>query len=719
MNPWFLVEDPVVLERGILEPCSKILADTSNTNCELNSKPSIHYPSPALTLIRGVDIRLYMELGNIIEYIDRQKIICAVILDMKNNKAHLLNESNREVSLSLNRILHAGDQGLDLSLTRDQQVAGLQKTAEKQIELSGHIDVQALWDILHTDPKWIDVPVITSLCFPDNATGLHESAVIRALFNNREYFKFDRTRFLPYSAAQVEQMKQQAEEAQREAHLITTGRKWLGKILRNQHLPEDENKAAFIEILRSTFLFEKESPHYRIGKEILNKTSITNIQDLFPLLVKLNVFDENENIDLHRMQIPVAFSKDIATHAAEINPFSSDPSDCSRTDFSNLALMTIDGPGTQDFDDALSIRDKGDHVELGVHIVDVAHFIKKGDVLDKEAFRRGSSIYMPDLKVPMLPTALAENLCSLKAREIRPAISLMIKISKTWEILDYEIVASMINVKHQLTYQDADLMAEDDPDMKALLKIAKEFRNKRLEQGAVHILLPEIHFRNNGGADIQLMCIDRESPGRLLVAEIMILANWLFARHLGRHHIPAVFRSQQDPKERLYRGTKGTLFQNYMQRRLLNRFTLSEYPERHSGLGLDAYITATSPIRKYFDLVSQRQIRATLGLETPYTAEEIKNIIQHLGLPLGNIGRLQTRRNRFWILKHLAAKTGERVEALTLQKKRNGYQILLQEFMIECLLPVPGNMKLKPEDLIHVKIQHVDPRKDVISVFMG
>ena len=660
-----------------------------------------------------------MEPGNIIEYIDRQKIICAVVLAIKSNKAHLLNESNREVSLSLNRILHSGDTALNLDLSRDQKVEQLQNISKKQTELSRQIDIQSLWELLHTDPEWIDVPVITSLCFPEHPSGVHESAVIRALFENREYFKFDRTRFLPYTPEQVAHMKEQAREAQRIDDLIATGAKWVKNIQSSKTVTFDDQDSALVDILKSSFVFEKESPHYHICKEILNKTDIQNLQDLFPILIKLNVFDKNENLDLHRMQIPVDFSPEICTHVTHIHPFGLDSRHNKRTDLTDLNLMTIDGPGTQDFDDALSIQNREDYFELGVHIADVAHFIKKRDLLDEEAFHRGSSIYMPDLKIPMLPTSLAENVCSLKADEIRPAISLLIKLSPSWDIMDYDIIPSMIKVHEQLSYQDADILLESRPEMAMLFNIAKDFRNRRIEHGAVHISLPEIHFKNNETNGVQLMVVDRESPGRLLVAEIMILANSLFADHLGKHQMPAVFRSQPAPKERLYRGTEGTLFQNYMQRRLLNRFVLSEQPERHSGLGLEAYVTATSPIRKYFDLITQRQIRATLELETPYSAEEIKNMMHQLAVPLGNVGRIQARRNRFWILKHLEKQTGQRFEALILQKRRNGYQVLIPEFMIECILPVPGNMKLKPEDLIHIKIQHVDPRKDILSVFMG
>ncbi len=114
----------------------------------------------------------------------------------------------------------------------------------------------------------------------------------------------------------------------------------------------------------------------------------------------------------------------------------------------------------------------------------------------------------------------------------------------------------------------------------------------------------------DASGDICLNRIDRESPARMMVSELMILANTVMARFLIDNNLPAIFRSQVAPQKQLYKGMEGTLFQNYMQRRYLNRFILGPSPEKHAGLGVDAYVTATSPIRKYSDLVTQRQIRA-------------------------------------------------------------------------------------------------------------
>ena len=156
-----------------------------------------------------------------------------------------------------------------------------------------------------------------------------------------------------------------------------------------------------------------------------------------------------------------------------------------------------------------------------------------------------------------------------------------------------------------------------------------------------------------------------------------------------------------------------------MQRKLLNRFVLRARPEKHSGLGLDAYVTATSPIRKYFDLVTQRQIRSVLGLEEAYTEQEIEGIIEQLAQPMADVGRIQFRRNRYWLLKHLEGRIGKKEEAIVLRRRHNAYSILLTAYMVECALPQSSGIDLKPEDLVQVTIQHVNARSNTLSVYMG
>ncbi len=655
-----------------------------------------------------------------VEYIDSKKIICAVVLEVKNQRLRLLTETNREVNLSESRLSHKCEMRLDPSILRSTMVHTLKEIASRRNALISHINIKELWEVLNTEQEWIDLDTMTGLCFPESPSRDHESAVVRAFFSNRLYFKFNHDRFFPNTQDQVEQKIVQERETALRNRIIKEGGEWLKNVLNDTPYSPSENKTQIINILKSFYLFQKESKTYNLGKAMLAKAGISPDEGIFQVLVKLGVFDKNENTDLYKYNISTSFPGNVMERATELAGSQQEFSDNSmRKDLTMLSLMTIDGQATLDFDDAISIEDHGDYYHLGIHIVDVGHFIKKGDSIDQEALDRGSSIYMPDQKIPMIPACLAENLCSLKAGQLRPAISIMVNLSKSCEIIDFEIIPSLIRVEHQLTYYDVNIIAQDSKEIIILHDIAEQFRQNRMAAGAVQITLPDINVWVDENNEVTVNRVNRESPGRMLVSEIMIMANWLMAKFLVQHNAPAIYRSQTAPRERLYKGTEGSLFQNCMQRRLLSRFVLNPESEHHSGLGLDAYVTATSPIRKYFDLATQRQIRAVLGLEVPYTMKEIDNIIQVLEDPMSCVSKLQFNRHRYWLLKYLEKRIGQKEEAVVLYKKRNTCQILISEYMIECDLPLSGGIDLKPEDLIQITIQHANARRNALSVFMG
>ncbi|MBF0117858.1 MAG: RNB domain-containing ribonuclease [Desulfobacterales bacterium] len=658
-----------------------------------------------------------MELGNIVEYIDNQKIICAVVTEAKKERLRVITETNKEVNLSVSRLLYTSNNRLNVSIGRQKLVEALNEVSERRKALISQINIKELWEVLNSEQEWIDLETMTAFCFPNSATNDHESAVLRAFFTNKIYFKFNSNEFFPNSEEQVQSLISQAEAQERKVRIIEHGGDWLKKALKEKTVAIPEDKLELIKILKSFFLFEKESPHYEIGKAVLARAEIDGEDSLFQALIKLNVWGENENIDIYKHKIPVEFPENIKNYTSQITNSSKDTFfDNKRKDLTNLPLITIDGQATLDFDDAISIEDKVDFYMLGVHIADVGHFVKKGDPLDQESLLRGSSIYMPDQKIPMLPNCLAEDFCSLKEGNLRPAISVMIKLNRFLDIITYEIVPSIIQVKRQLTYYDVNTIADIDKEIILLQDIAKKFRKKRMENAAVQITLPEINIWIKDDGEIILSKINRESPGRMLVSEIMIMANWLMAKFISENNAAAIYRTQIDPKERLYNGEDDNLYRNWMQRKLLHRFILNSRPEHHAGLGLNVYITATSPIRKYFDLITQRQIRALLGYEELYSHDEIEKVIQMLEEPMKHVFTLQFERHKYWKLKYLEQKIGQKEEALVLSRRRNSYVILLTEYMHECTLPLQNNLDLKPQDIIYVTIQRVNARKDLLSV---
>lgn len=660
-----------------------------------------------------------MESGNIVEFIDRQKILCAVVLEVKDHRLRLLTENNREINLSANRLCHQSTERLNTAQSRDNLVETLKAVSRRRHALIEKIDIKELWEVLNSEQEWIDLATMTAFCFPHQPSGDHESAVVRAFFANRVYFKFKNDEFFPNSAAQVERTIAEAADAKRAERFVENAGRWLKSILNGGAPASCEAPADTVALLKSLFLHGKESENYAIGKAVLAKAGLPNSEAIFDVLVKIGEWHPDENIELIRTEAPVEFSSRILERARQVLDLRPHVDTHRRFDLTHLPLMTVDGQNTLDYDDAISIEKCASHHRVGIHIADVGHFIPKGDPIDQEAFSRASSIYMPDQKIPMLPPCLAEYRCSLKAGELRPAISTLIDVADDGQILDYRVMASWVKVKNQLTYYDVNSMAEENPAVVALHGIAQKFRQKRLEADAVQITLPDVNVWVDAEGQPAVTRVNRESPGRMLVAELMIMANWLMADFLHQHQMPTVFRSQPSPRERLYKQNEGNLFQNWMQRKLLSRFILSPSPEHHAGLGLNVYTTATSPIRKYFDLLSQRQIRAVLGLEAPYTADEITEFIAQLQQPMARVAHLQQSRHRYWLLKYLESRVGRREEAMVLYKRRKSYMVLIPEYMIECELPISDSINLKPEDLIQIVIQRVNVRKGVLSVFLG
>ncbi len=659
-----------------------------------------------------------MKKGKIVEYIEKQKIIAAVILEEKKGRFRLLTENDREINFSEKRLSHISDTELDISSSRDFLVKQLKKITRNRQELSGKIDIKELWEVLHEEEEEIDVPTMANFCFDPPLTCNHEAAVLRAFFRDRLYFKFGKEGLKPYTPEQLEEKQRQIEAEHRRYRLIEKGGEWIRKLLaHNGGNGLEEADPDVIRILKWYYLLEKESRTSQTAKAMLEKGGLKSPDQIFQVLVKAGIWDEDENTDLILLGIETDFPAVIKTDAenltARMDELLDDPK---REDMTGLSIITIDGQSTLDFDDAVSLEKNENGYTLCVHIVDVACYIKAGDRIDEDAKTRGSSIYMPDRKISMIPPQLSEDLCSLKQGEARPCITTRVRMNRFFEILEWEIVPSLIRVQKQMTYFEANLLNGKEEPITTLYKMATALREKRLKNGAIQITLPELNIWIEADKEIKITRIDRENPSRMLISEFMILANSLMAEFLRVNDTPAVFRSQAEPNERLFRDIETSVFLNIMQRKRLSRAVITPEPEYHAGLGVSAYVTATSPIRRYYDLLTQRQIRSVLGYEKAAGREAIEETLQLLAPPVGNAGKIQAKRRKYWILKHLETLKGETFQAIVLEAHKEFYMVLIKDLMFEWKLP-SGGLKLKPGDLVGVTIQHANARRDQLSLF--
>ena len=230
---------------------------------------------------------IQMELGNIVEYIDRERILCAVVLEVKNQRLRLLTENNREVNLSASRLLHRDKSRLDISMGRSRMVDALKEMANKRKALIDKVLIREVWEVLTAEQQWVDLETMTAFCFPDGPNGDHQSAVVRALFEDRLYFKFNPERFFPNSEEQVERLSAQRNEEVRRQRIIENGGDWLRRFI-SLAVPaavDDAPPPEVLDVLKTYYLFEKESPDQSLARGILDRAGLGGAEALFPILV--------------------------------------------------------------------------------------------------------------------------------------------------------------------------------------------------------------------------------------------------------------------------------------------------------------------------------------------------------------------------------------------------------------------------------------------------
>lgn len=333
-----------------------------------------------------------------------------------------------------------------------------------------------------------------------------------------------------------------------------------------------------------------------------------------------------------------------------------------REDLRNLTVFTIDGPFSKDFDDAVSLeRTEDGDWRLGVHIADVSHYVLPGSPIDREAFERGTSLYLPGVTVPMLPEVLSNNLCSLVPDEDRLALSLFM-IIRNGKVIDHHLCASVIHSCARLTYDGVNRLFGGDgggvPEalhgvLHEMLQLSHDLRARRFSKGCIELDLPETDFvldEENVPVDI---CASERGESERLIEDFMLAANETIAALARNTHTPLVYRIHEAPDsdristlERYLASVNVTAhlgasphprqFQQIVEKtqdhpsadsirrmllRSMQRAQYAEQPAGHYALALEDYCHFTSPIRRYPDLIVHRMMKQLLAGQTDPRAE--------------------------------------------------------------------------------------------------
>ncbi len=710
--------------------------------------------------------------GRIIEFLDAEELRLAYVRKQERDRLHVIDPRGRNSTVHGDRVVI-----VHRPSTEGEFPALARQISEKVSARQSEVDVELLWQSVGTRQRELNPSELAELFFAET-TPEAESAVFRALSEDNLFFKRKGAQFLPKTEEQVssERTRRQRQRAREEfrEHVVKVLEQLLKK---NTDIPEESG--VILDRIQNWLRFKTGDEIGLILEEIAGAAKARDAA--YDILLRAGRVDPTLDRFLVTAGIDPHFSPTLIEAAAQLTPYTHIPA---RLDYQDSPAFTIDDEDTQEVDDALTVRWEGDEIVVGIHIADVSAFVRKGDILDAEASRRSSTIYLPSITVPMFPERLSTDLASLRTAVPRPAFTVEVRFDKQANRAGYRIALSTIHVQKRLSYDEADQIIESDPALYTLHRIAKQLRDARSNRGAITFRRAELKIRVKGD-EIQITKINPNSPSRFVVSEMMILANGLAADFASVNSIPVIYRTQEprealavedtlsaaldagdstktapsirrdpqrdlispaldagdstktapsirrDPQRDLIspaldavdstagrlRGSDITLSGTYKAvealaferlRKTFKRSRLSLTPGLHSGLGLGAYTQASSPIRRYADLVTQRQFTAMLsGVPVPYGREELLQILAAAETAEQEIRAIEDRSTNYWLLEYLARyKRGESLAAVVLDPKGN---IELQDYYLRGR--VSGPVKLRPGEMVDVRIETIDPAK--------
>ncbi len=638
-------------------------------------------------------------MGYLAEIFWKNKIVCCYVKEKKDKKLRIVLPTLKEELINASDLVYLDN--LKVSTNDIQQI--LLEKNELREKLKENFNLEEIWEILEEEEY--NAKEISDLYLGKESTDDEVAAFLRKIFETKNYFSITKMgTILRLSEKQVREIQNKKQKQEEKELKLLEFEKVLEKFFNGciQNLTDSESY--WIDKLKRYVIFD-ECKDRNIIEEVLKKKGISNIYYLFKFLVENGMVEEDLFFEISRTKFPNFSLEDKKEAEILINKgilFEN------RVDLTNLYTFTIDSEDTKDFDDAISVEFMHDKVILYIHISDVASFIDHNSSLFNTALKRMQTLYLPDFIMPMLPEDITFKKFSLVKNDPKNAVTFLFEIDKnTYEILKFDIFLSVIKVDENMVYEDIDeRIGSGDGFWKDLYEILRANKDRRLQNGAFSIFLPEVLVKIDPKGNLVLKRIEM-TKSRDLISEAMILVNTFVAKFLADNKVPCIFRFQREPNKIIEINSIVDVFN---QLKYFNKVEFSLIPRFHSGLGVEQYVTITSPIRRFLDLLCQYQLICFLQNKQFLAESDLIKLLPEIENYLSRAQLLQTRRNKYFLLKYLSMQKGEKFEGIVI----NNGKIYLPDFNYIAVFKEPRQFKTGQNVLVRIK--YVDPYLEYLEV---
>lgn len=597
-------------------------------------------------------------------------------------------------------------------------------------------DLAAAWQLLVADiPAGGEGTALPLTAFSELVSGqndpLHRCACWLWLHGPQTLFRVKQSQAQPRPLDDLRRIRQ---ERQRQRLAEAKDRAWTSALRQRQPIQEDRLGAKQVQELGALRRWASGDRDLTLTEELKHLLQQARCSsepaDVRHLLADVGLWPRHHLPSLQGTSWHQGFSEPLRAEAERLLALADEPApgDADRIDLTHLPTVTIDDDDTLDIDDGLALEWRGDGTpRIWIHVADPGRLIPVDSPLDLEARRRGTSLYLAQGTLPMFPEVLANGPFSLRPGQRCAAWSLGIELAPDGAVAAMDLHRSWVRPVYRLSYADADDLLElAPPQEQALLTLhglLERRRSWRAARGALFLDQAEGRIRSASHPDTSDACrleIIEPTASRLLVAEAMILAGAAVADYGRRHHLPLPYRGQPVapvPSAQDLEALPAGPVRLAAVKRCLTRGVVGTSPQPHFSLGLEAYVQATSPIRRYGDLLVQRQLAAHLRGHPPLEAVALSDLLTSVDAGLREGLTVSREDQRHWRQVWFAEHRGLQWRGVFLRWLREDHRLALvhlESLAMDLAADCPGAPQ--PGDDVLVRVRDVDPLRDVLRL---